>query len=60
MKKNVHLKDIQNISQKKNDKELAEIRERLSKLEKLIHESNEHEHYGWLMKRKRVQWFKLQ
>ena len=55
MKKDVQLKDIQNISQKKDDKELAEIRERLSKLEKLIQESNEHEHYGWVMKRKRVQ-----
>ena len=47
VKKDVQLKDIQNISQKKKNKELAEIRERLSKLERLIQESNEHEHYGW-------------
>jgi hypothetical protein len=60
VKKDVQLKDIQNISQKGNDKELVVIRERLSKLEKLIQEDNEDEYYGWVMKRKRVQWFALQ
>ena len=59
VKKNVQLKDIQITSQKGNDKELVDIKERLSKLEKLIQESNEHEHYGWVMKRKRMQWFAL-
>jgi heterodisulfide reductase subunit C len=60
VKKDVQLKGIQNTSQKGNDKEFAEIMERFSKLEKLIQESKEHEYYGWVMKRKRVQWFALQ
>ena len=54
VKKDVQLKDIQNISQKRNDKEFVEIKERFSKLEKLIQENNKDEYYGWVMKKKKV------
>ena len=52
-------KDIPNTSQKRHDQVLVEIRESFTKLEKLIQEGNEDEYYGWVMKRKRVQWFAL-
>ena len=56
MKKDVQLKDIQKTSQKEYDKEFVEIKERFSKLEKLIQESNKYEYYGWVMKKKKVHW----
>jgi hypothetical protein len=54
------LKDIQKTSQKEYDKEFVEFKEIFSKLEKLIQESNKDEYYGWVMKKKKVQWSVLQ
>ena len=56
-----HMRNIEkDYSQVKKDRELVEIRERFSKLDRLIQQSNGDEYYGWVMKRKRVQWFALQ
>ena len=57
----VHMRNIEkDYSQVKKDRELVEIRERFSKLDRLIQQSNGDEYYGWVMKRKRVHWFALQ
>ena len=56
----VHLKDIEKTIQKEYDDDFAEIKERLSQLEKLIEESNKDDYYGWVMKNKKVQWHALQ
>ena len=60
MKKYVQLKDIQKTNQKEYYNEFVEIKEIFSKLEKLIQESNKDEYYGWVMKKKKVQWSTLQ
>ena len=59
-KKDVQLKEIQKTSQKEYDKEFAKFKEGFSKLQKLIQESNKDEYYGWVMKKKKVQWSALQ
>lgn len=48
------------MSQKEFDKEITEIKERFNKIERLIQESNEDEYCGWMMRKKKVQWFALQ
>ena len=60
MKKDVQLKDIQKTNQKEYYNEFVEIKEIFSKLEKLIQESNKDEYYGWVIKKKKVQWHALQ
>lgn len=60
MKKVVQLEDIQKTSPKEYDEDFVEIKERFSKLEKLIQESNKDEYYGWVMKKKKVKWSTLQ
>lgn len=59
MKKVVQLEDIQKTSPKEYDEDFVEIKERFSKLEKLIQESNKDEYYGWVMKKKKVKWSTL-
>ena len=51
---------IKRNSQETFEREMAEIRESLSKLIKLLQTSKEEQYYGWILRKKKVKWPALQ
>ena len=60
VKEDVQLKGIPRTSQKEFDKEIIEIKEGISYIERFIQENNEDQYCGWMMRTKKVQWKALQ
>jgi hypothetical protein len=47
---------IKGMSQEDFDRELDELKERLSMIEKLLDEGEKDQWYGWILRKKKVRW----
>jgi hypothetical protein len=59
-KKDAKEDGIKGMSQEDFDRELDELKERLSMIEKLLDEGEKDQWYGWILRKKKVRWNSLQ